>query len=48
MSNEVEILVGNFSLKGFLQIPQEANTIVLFAHGSGSGRMSPRNQFVAK
>lgn len=35
-------------LIGDLIIPQEAEGIVLFAHGSGSGRLSPRNQFVAR
>ncbi len=36
------------SLEGDLQIPQGAKGIVLFAHGSGSSRHSPRNQLVAK
>lgn len=35
------------TLDGFLGIPSAAIGIVLFAHGSGSGRFSPRNQFVA-
>jgi putative phosphoribosyl transferase len=35
------------SLSGFLGIPPKAKGIVLFAHGSGSGRLSPRNRFVA-
>jgi putative phosphoribosyl transferase len=35
-------------LHGFLESPAQARGIVLFAHGSGSGRMSPRNQSVAK
>lgn len=34
-------------LQGDLQIPAEAKGIVLFAHGSGSSRHSPRNRFVA-
>lgn len=34
-------------LRGFLGISPTATGIVLFAHGSGSGRLSPRNQFVA-
>ena len=34
-------------LEGSLTIPQGALGIVLFAHGSGSGRHSPRNRFVA-
>ena len=35
------------SLEGRLSIPKEAKGLVLFAHGSGSGRLSPRNNFVA-
>ena len=34
-------------LEGFLTLPSQMSGIVLFAHGSGSGRHSPRNQFVA-
>lgn len=37
----------NIALDGFLDIPPSATGIVLFAHGSGSGRFSPRNRFVA-
>src|SRR5262249_55913299 len=33
---------------GILQVPPGANGVVVFAHGSGSGRFSPRNQFVAR
>jgi len=36
------------TLEGNLAIPHGAKGIVLFAHGSGSGRFSPRNQYVAK
>lgn len=35
-------------LEGDLSIPEGAPGIVLFAHGSGSSRLSPRNQFVAE
>lgn len=34
-------------LEGMLKIPQLAKGLVLFAHGSGSSRLSPRNNFVA-
>lgn len=34
-------------LEGMLEIPENPNGIVLFAHGSGSSRFSPRNNFVA-
>jgi pimeloyl-ACP methyl ester carboxylesterase len=35
-------------LEGDLAVPERARGIVLFAHGSGSSRRSPRNQFVAR
>src|SRR5690606_1418920 len=35
-------------LDGLLHIPEGAKGIVLFAHGSGSSRFSPRNQFIAR
>jgi pimeloyl-ACP methyl ester carboxylesterase len=44
----VQIPIGHISLEGELIIPEKAKGIVLFAHGSGSSRFSPRNQFVAK
>ena len=45
---EVDITVDPYILKGNLSIPENAKGIVLFVHGSGSSRFSPRNQFVAK
>ena len=45
--NEVEIQSGHAVLSGNLTIPKNAVALVLFAHGSGSSRHSPRNQFVA-
>src|SRR4051812_31060781 len=44
----VRIPVGDVSLAGDLVVPDGASGIVLFAHGSGSGRHSPRNRFVAE
>jgi putative phosphoribosyl transferase len=38
---------GQARLEGILAIPEEPLGVVLFSHGSGSGRMSPRNRFVA-
>jgi putative phosphoribosyl transferase len=35
-------------LEGILTVPPGAKGVVVFAHGSGSGRFSPRNQFVAE
>ena len=46
--NEVQIQAGHALLSGNLTIPKNAIALVLFAHGSGSSRHSPRNQFVAR
>jgi len=46
--DEVHIPAGRASLAGNLNIPVNATALVLFAHGSGSSRHSPRNQFVAR
>ena len=43
----VRIPVGSIELMGDLAIPQRSIGLVLFAHGSGSSRLSPRNQSVA-
>jgi putative phosphoribosyl transferase len=44
----VRIPAGDASLRGELHTPAESTGVVLFAHGSGSGRHSPRNQAVAR
>ena len=44
----VQIRSGAAMLSGELSIPDGATGVVLFAHGSGSSRQSPRNQFVAR
>ena len=44
---EVQIPSGQVTLEGELAIPAGARGLVIFAHGSGSSRHSPRNQFVA-
>jgi putative phosphoribosyl transferase len=46
--NEVRIPAGRAMLDGILTIVDQAIALVLFAHGSGSSRHSPRNQFVAR
>jgi len=46
--NEVLIPLKGIRLGGELTMPPEAIGLVLFAHGSGSSRHSPRNQFVAR
>jgi len=45
---EMVIPAGPVSLPGILEVPAAAKGIVLFAHGSGSGRRSPRNTYVAE
>ena len=45
---EVVIPADIVRLKGILAVPPEATGAVAFAHGSGSGRFSPRNNFVAR
>ena len=45
---EVQIRAGSVLLSGELKVPAHATGIVLFAHGSGSSRHSPRNQYVAR
>jgi putative phosphoribosyl transferase len=45
---EMKISVGNVEVEGTLTLPPGAKGVVLFAHGSGSSRFSPRNQYVAK
>jgi putative phosphoribosyl transferase len=44
----VEIPINEITLEGNLVVPKNARGIVLFAHGSGSSRFSPRNRFVAE
>jgi putative phosphoribosyl transferase len=44
----VSIPSGRRRLQGILTVPVSAIGVVGFAHGSGSGRLSPRNQFVAR
>ncbi|HYM50038.1 MAG TPA: dienelactone hydrolase family protein [Candidatus Limnocylindrales bacterium] len=43
----VQVPIGDASLAGDLRIPNASRAIVVFAHGSGSSRLSPRNRFVA-
>ena len=44
---DVQIPSGTLTLEGELNVPQPATGLVLFVHGSGSSRFSPRNQYVA-
>jgi putative phosphoribosyl transferase len=43
----LNIKAGAAQLEGMLEMPPDATGMVLFAHGSGSSRLSPRNNFVA-
>lgn len=44
----IVVPAGDANLEGELSLPQNPEGMVLFAHGSGSSRFSPRNQFVAQ
>jgi putative phosphoribosyl transferase len=44
---EVRVLAGRVELAGHLTIPEHPTGVVVFAHGSGSSRHSPRNRYVA-
>ncbi len=45
---DVKIPVGDVEVEGTLTLPHDCRGVVVFAHGSGSSRFSPRNQYVAK
>lgn len=47
LANALKVSVGRHRLHGFLEVPENATGLVIFAHGSGSGRRSPRNHYVA-
>jgi putative phosphoribosyl transferase len=44
---QVRMNIGGVTLDGILEMPHGVKSIVVFAHGSGSGRFSPRNNYVA-
>lgn len=44
----VQVTVGKYILDGSLCVPEKARATIIFAHGSGSSRLSPRNQYVAQ
>jgi dienelactone hydrolase len=44
----IKIPVGNIEVEGNMFLPKNAACLIIFAHGSGSSRFSPRNQYVAK
>jgi putative phosphoribosyl transferase len=47
MEQQVRIKLEEVTLDGTLVLPEKAQGVVIFAHGSGSSRLSPRNTFVA-
>lgn len=47
MERLVHIPVDSVRLEGMLEVPDGAEAVVVFVHGSGSSRLSPRNRFVA-
>lgn len=48
MEKLVHVVIDNVTLEGTMEIPKGVQGIVLFAHGSGSSRLSPRNTYVAR
>lgn len=48
LERTVSIPAGRMFLDGTLGVPERAKGVVLFAHGSGSSRFSPRNRYVAR
>ncbi len=44
---KVKIATDSVELEGILRIPKDSSSLVIFAHGSASSRLSPRNRFVA-
>ena len=41
------VTIGDKNLEGFLRLPEKVTGLVIFAHGAGSSRLSPRNNYVA-
>ncbi|MYZ47994.1 dienelactone hydrolase family protein [Propylenella binzhouense] len=48
MTERREVAIGTKGLPGSLAVPADARGLVIFVHGSGSGRRSPRNRWVAE
>lgn len=47
MKQQVKMKIDTVTLEGELRVPDQAKGVVIFAHGSGSSRLSPRNTYVA-
>jgi dienelactone hydrolase len=48
LERTVHVPINHIELEGTLGVPKNAGGVVLFAHGSGSSRFSPRNRYVAR
>jgi putative phosphoribosyl transferase len=48
MEQAIKIPVGSVEVEGNMFLPSETGCLIIFVHGSGSSRFSPRNQYVAK
>jgi dienelactone hydrolase len=48
LNKNIDIKIGSLILPGILNLPRGAKSLIVFAHGSGSSRLSPRNNFVAE
>lgn len=48
LSETLDIMVEGIHLKGDVAVPDQAKGLVIFSHGSGSSRQSPRNRYVAE
>jgi putative phosphoribosyl transferase len=48
ISHDIDIRLDSLTLPGILSLPGETRGLVIFAHGSGSSRLSSRNTFVAR
>lgn len=48
VSNDIGIQLKGLMLQGILTIPNNAQGLIIFSHGSGSSRLSPRNNYVAR
>lgn len=48
MADPERVIIGADHLEGLLGLPETPKGIIVFAHGSGSGRFSPRNNYVAR
>jgi putative phosphoribosyl transferase len=46
-NDEIQIAINDFSLGASIAVPEKARGLVIFSHGSGSSRFSPRNNYVA-